>query len=321
MSAVSRSRSGYERWGLLALVLFLGWPAPGAAVQGTGSAGVALLQLSADARAAALGGVRAAQAADEAALFHNPARLGGAGRSLSLGIQVLPAGMTTGLLAGAFRLGPGSAGLGIRFLEMGAVDEVEPDPDYGGQRGRPTGRRVGGGEFAAEAGYGAGLGEFLQVGATARLLRVELAGQTATGAAVDLGAAAVLLGETLLLGAVLADLGPELGLGRPVKLPRSLRVAAALRPGRQTAILLEANHRESRTSFAAGFEAGIARAAGTELVGRVGYDGRRRSEAGGSGLAFGGGVTVAELTIDYAFRPAGGLGAAHLFGLRFGGRR
>jgi len=308
------SRAGF----LLALATMALAPVPARAQDDAGTAAAVVLQLAPSPRPLALGEAYAALPADELSLFYNPARLAAALPAVGLAYQTLPAGAAAGSLATAAGFGPGVVGVGIQYLSYGEIDVIEPDPSRGGEYGRPTGERVGGGEVAIGAGYGLRLAAGLQLGAALKVLRLQLAEADAAGLAFDLGAGLELLGGRATLGIAAQNLGGEIGPGRPSPLPRRIRGGVGLRlgdsGGPRVGIALEGHAIGDRVVFASGLEATVVAPGGLALVGRVGYHPTIEGDARGP-VVFGAGLSLDRFEVDYAFRDLGPLGGAHLFGI------
>lgn len=307
---------------LLAGAMLLGAGAgPVFAQDGAGTTAGVLLELPPAPRALALGDAYAALAADELALFYNPARLAASAGAVGLAYQRYPFDAGAGSLAAARPFGPGVLGLGMRFLDLGEIEVVEPDPTFWEQRGRPTGARVGGGEIVVGAGYGISAAERVQLGVAATLIRRQIAESAETGAAFDAGAAVELWRRHVVLALAAQNLGAALGPGRAAPLPRTFRAAAAVRVGEgagpRAAVTVGARARRGRTTLVSGLEAGFTLARDRLAVARIGYDGRFRDEGELAPLVVGGGVRVGRLAVDYAYRTLGPLGAAHQFGVSF----
>ncbi|HEX6939345.1 MAG TPA: hypothetical protein VF158_08025 [Longimicrobiales bacterium] len=309
----------------LALAVALGGAASAASAQDPGATAAAVLRLAPAPRAAALGGAYA-PLADALSVFHNPARLAAAEPAAMLAYRMLPVEAGVGAASLALPLGPGTLGVGVMFLNYGEIDVVEPDPSTGGEIGIPIGARVGGGELAATAAYGLRIPGGIEIGAAAKLLRLQLAEAAATGAAFDFGAGAEILDGRVMLGAAVQNLGDDIGPGRVSPLPRTVRAGAALRldgpSGLRTVLVAEALERGGAVRPVGGIEVGYTGPGGTAVVGRVGYDGRGGAPWPESFVA-GAGLTLDGLALDYAYRALGPLGAAHVFGiaLRLGARR
>lgn len=303
---------------ILALAACLALAGPAAAQHGAGTTAAAILRLAPTPRAFALGEAYAALASDEASLFYNPARLAGSSGAVGLAFQTLPAGVSTGSLAAATKVGPGGLGGGLQFLNYGEIEVVEPDPAIEDGPGIPTGQRVGGGEVAVTAGYGVTIASVIQLGAALKLLRFQLAETEATGTALDLGVGADLFGGRIALGAAVQNLGGKTGPGEPAPLPRTIRGGAAWildgGVGRRVALSVEAIANDGTVKIGSGIEASMRTHYALELVGRVGYHDRNEGDAQAP-LVFGAGVAIAPVRIDYAYRDLGMLGATHLIGI------
>lgn len=293
-------------------------PDHAAAQSGAGTTAAVILQLPPSPRPLALGEAYAALATDELGVFYNPARLSASTGDFGLAYQTLPAGAGAGSLAGKVRLGPGVLGAGLQFLNFGEVDVIEPDPTTGGETGIPTGERVGGGELALSLGYGVRPFAALEVGVTAKLLQMQLAGSGGGGAAIDLGTAYGLFAGRVTLAAVAQNLGPAMGPGKKAPLPRTFRTGVAARLGELGPAALdfamEAISREGATRLAAGAEVGVAVPGEVKLIGRLGYSAAHQGDVASPFLT-GAGLALERYRIDYAYRDLGLLGRVHLFGV------
>lgn len=312
-----------RRRALLALAACLAGVAP-AAAQEPGSTSATVLDFAPTPRALALGGAYSALT-DEVSIFYNPARLAAAEPAVGAAYRMLPVEAGLGVASVALRLGPGTLGGGVQFLNYGEIEVIEPDPASGGDIGVPTGERVGGGELAFTAAYGVRVAGRVEVGAAAKLLRLQLAEASSVGSAFDLGVGMEVWGGRVALGTALQNLGADIGPGRASPLPRMLRAGAALRlegpRGLRTVIVAEALEQRGAVSPLGGIEVGAIGPGASALVGRIGYDGSA-GEGARDPIVAGAGLVLDGLTLDYAYRALGPLGAAHIFGvtLRFGSR-
>lgn len=325
----ARVRSWTDRIGRLAAesarlafrvaVLHLAVVAGVAAQTGPGTTSAVLLELAPGPRQLALGGASTPLAAEAFAVFYNPARLAGAGASAGAAYQSLPAEIGAGALAGALRLGPGTVAAGIQYLDLGSVEVLEPDPAFGGQRGRPTGEWVGGADVSAGIAYGVRILGALELGAAGRALRSRLAEAHAGGWAVDLGAALEIRDGRAVLAAVAQNLGPSFGPAREARLPRIMRAGAAAvvasSARARATVMAEGRFREDRADLALGLEAGMAAPGGWMFDGRVGYDAGAAARDGAGAFSFGAGISAGRISFDYAYRALGPLGAAHQAGI------
>ncbi len=311
-----------RRRALLALAACLAGVAP-AAAQEPGSTSATVLDFAPTPRALALGGAYSALT-DEVSIFYNPARLAAAEPAVGAAYRMLPVEAGLGVASVALRLGPGTLGGGVQFLNYGEIEVIEPDPASGGDIGVPTGERVGGGELALSLGYAVHMPGGLQLGAAAKLLRLHLAEASATGTAFDFGMGLDLLKGRLALGTAVQNVGSDLGPARASPLPRQVRAGAALRldapAGLKAALAAEAVRRGDEIAPAIGLEIGAAGPGGASLVGRIGYDRSNGVEDRGAGrwpahLVAGAGLNLDGLRLDYAHHSLGPLGSSHIFGL------
>lgn len=295
------------------------------AQDGPGTAGAGVLQLMAGSRAPGLSGAYTAIGGDVDVLFYNPSGIASlrAGASVSYQRYVEDIGLFSG--AGAVRAGPIVLGASLLMLDYGTVEEIVPDPEFGGQTGMPTGNRIGASELAARVSAGMPLlRDRLRVGASAGMVRVELAGGARVAPLVDMGAQLALPHVTL--GATLRNLGPTLS-GRGLAdapLPRELRVGASAalpttsRFGAMVSADFVAALEEGTSGFVAGVEAGLlpSDASPFGAVVRVGYDGAV-GDGGIGAVRAGGGLSAGAFSLDYTYQSFDPFGAVHRFGVRW----
>lgn len=310
-----------------AFVLASAAPLGAAGQSGPGSAAATLLGFPAGARPAALGNAYAALADDELSVFYNPAGLARAPR-LSAGASYEIYALDVGLAAGAvaWALGPGHAGVGVRYADYGEIAEIEPDPAFGGQRGRATGQTLSAADLALTASYGLPvLGGRAMAGAGATLLSTQLAEQTSSAFAVDLGLAAPLAGRRLVAALAVQHLGSAPAPAeRSAPLPRTVRagLAGALPAASVTvrATVELVARRDAGTGFAGGVEVEVpatAAAAGAPaLVFRAGLAAAGK-ETVRRPFSAGAAVRLRGLSVEYAYRSFDLLGATHRFGARW----
>jgi hypothetical protein len=310
-----------------ALVVALG-VADGAYAQGAGTTGGNVLQMFAGGRATALSGAYAGASGDADVLFYNPAGVAGIGAAASVSYQqhVADIGVSTG--AGAFRLGRFTLGASAIFLDFGEIDEYVPDPDFGGQTGMATGRRISASELAARLSGGMPfMDDRLRLGASLGVLSISLAEARRVAPFVDVGAQYAF--DAFTVGAAVRNLGRTLsgnGLAS-AKLPTELRIGTMYEFVRPTGIGvvatadLVAETASGHTGILAGLEAGLLPAADSRVgaVGRVGYNGGA-GEDGQGNLLLGGGLSLGPVSVDYAYQNYDLFGTIHRVGVRWLGR-
>lgn len=310
------------RWArLTSAVVATAIPATIAAQDGPGTAAQQALQLPAGARAAALGGAYAG-AADADVLFYNPAGSGALATAASLSFQRHVQDVTFGTLALARGMGRVVVGLGIAYLDAGSIDVVEPDPTYGGERGRATGTSATANETASRLTVATAVGDRLRVGAAAGLATTSVAGVSRSAPFGDLGAQLVL--PRVTVGASLRNLGGRLqGDGASADLPREARLGTEVElpafgrlGGRLMADWVQDLVGGSGW-LAGGLEAGTPTSASRPvgIVGRAGYSAAGDDLQGA--LTLGGGVQVRGLSVDYTWQRMQAFGSVHRVGVRW----
>lgn len=308
---------------LLVALPLLGRAAP-ARAQGPGTTAASVLQFQAGSRAAALSGAYTAASGDADVLFYNPAGAAGLDAAASLAYQRHVEDIAFGSAAGAYRLGRIVLGLGAAYFDAGEVRVIEPDPSFGGQRGRETGETAGARESAARLAVAVPVGR-LSLGAAAGFVSSDLAGVTRSAPIFDLGAQFAL--PRITLGAAIRNIGGSMtggdaedaALPTEARLGATFEVAGAERLGVLVGADLASDLRAGTTTFAAGVEAGLLPQPSRRLsaVARLGMDTEGRGEDGLGALRFGAGLTLDRLAVDYTFQELEFFGAVHRIGARW----
>lgn len=293
--------------------------------QGAGSTGATVLQLLAGSRAAALSGAYAGATGDADVLFYNPAGLASIDAAAGLSYQrhVEDIGVATG--SAAFRVGRIVLGASAIFLDYGDIDELIPDPDFGGQTGIPTGNTVSATETAARLGAALPLmNARLHIGASAGFVSTDFANASRSTVLLDAGAQYVMSNVTF--GAAIRNVGGSLSGGglADADLPTEARAGAMVTFARETGlgflvaadIVHELN--ASLTGVVAGVEAGLFPHSASQIgaVARIGYDAGTGDEGQGA-LRLGGGLSVGSFSFDYAYQNYELFGSLHRFGVRW----
>ena len=172
-------------------------------------------------------------------------------------------------------------------------------------------------DLALVLSYARGFGDSLAFGANAKFLREQIADESGTGVAFDLGGIYTFSEMPFLaLGFNAQHVGPRVTfIEEAFGLPFTFRLGAAYRTSSQPFILTVDIIRPSDNDIAIGAGAGYT--IGNILELRTGY----KYKIGGndlgaiSGLTGGFGLTLLRFQIDYALVPFGVLGLTHRFSL------
>lgn len=307
-----------------AMAALLLLPAAARSQDGTGTAGGQVLQFPAGTRGAALSGAHMGLLGDAEQIFYNPAGLAPITTAVGLSVQRHVEDMLLGSLAGAHRLGRVVIGAGAVFFSSGDIRVVEPDPDFGGERGRETGATARATELAARLAVAMQLpDERLRVGAALGLLTSDVAGLGRNAPFVDVGVHYDL--GPASLGAALQHVGGALtGAGaESADLPSQARLGAGwtYRHGPDVGVRLSGDLllrlKEGTQALLTGLEAGLLPHPERRLsaVGRIGF--RAESDEALGRLVLGAGLTMENVGIDYAYQSLAGFGGAHRLGVRW----
>lgn len=317
----------------LAPVLLLGLLAatPAAGQRGGALSSFPLLRMEASARAAALGGAfSAVYDGDAGGLFYHPA-LPGPQTDDAISASYLNhlTDLNAGFLAYSRHLeGVGTASAGLRFLGYGEFEGYDED-------GNETGA-FGAADVALTLGLARSLAARLRYGANVHLVYGTIEAASASALAADVGVLYHLPAHQFTVSASVHHLGAPLddyyqdGTTLPVDVRLGLSKQLAHLPLRLSAMGLNLHDLEQGPDDASAF-AQVMRhlAVGAELEPvralalRVGYGHRRHQELTGrddgldpAGLSAGFGLTIQDLSVDYAYSSWSTLGALHQFGLR-----
>ena len=164
--------------------------------------------------------------------------------------------------------------------------------------------------------YARGFGNSFAFGANAKFLREQIADETGTGIAFDLGALYTLPDIPLSFGFNAQHLGPRVTfIEEAFGLPVTMRLGAAYKLWNEALVLTTDIIRPTDNDIAIGVGAGYTIANILQL--RTGY----KYQLGGndlgtiSGLTGGFGLTLLRFQVDYALVPFGVLGLTHRFSL------
>ncbi len=308
---------------LLAIAALALVPA-GARAQSAGTTGASVLELPAGSRAVGLAGAFTAVAGDIDAIFYNPSGLAGLSSGAGLSYESYVADVTLGSAAAAFGIGRVVLGAGISYLDAGDVRVLEPDPAYGGQRGRETGATVSAGETALKVSAATALGDGrLRVGISAGYVSSDLAGTTHSAPMADVGLQ-FRASSLLTVGVAGRNLGGKLSGPGDAALPREIRLGGQLRvpPIESVGVNLTGDYvlrpESGDGAFAGAVEAGLLPTPeGISAMGRLGYSAAAGSDGLGGRIFIGAGLGLGAFSVDYAYQSLDFFGAVHRFGIRW----
>lgn len=276
-----------------------------------GTASSNILTLQDGARPAGMGGAYVAVSDDINALYHNPAGLGFFKESeVSANEFGGFAGLKLSDLAVAIPLGDvttsnvhqlGTLAFNLATLDYGSEDAFDA-----------SGNRIGDLK-ASDRVYGVGYGKAFRdrgaIGALARVYNLKIAGESASGTSVDLGALYRLVPGYFNVGASARNIGSDVQYsGKTEKAPTEYMLGAALTPLKDALTLaLDVGSAADRSSIVRG---GAEWHLSSAFALRAGYD---SSLDAGSGLSLGAGVQLLDFEVgfipidkvglDYSFTP------------------
>jgi hypothetical protein len=222
----------------------------------------------------------------------------------------------------------GSVGVSGTYINMGTIDRRDAT-------GATTGGDTAVTAYSGSLGWGQAFGERIALGAGARVLSQNLAGEKSSGVAGDVGLLFALVPNRVNLGFAAVNVGPKLNTGTVKEdLPRTLRggIAYHLLPGQLT--LAVDGEKERDTSFT--LHAGGEYIYQGRFVVRAGFQDNKDSKGGlsagagfiwhpqrgGSTDFFGNqdktpasGKDSLEVRFDYGFIDYGDLDATHRLGI------
>lgn len=288
-----------------------------------GTTGSEFLLMDTSARGIALGGAMTALSNDASSIYWNPAGLSQVPRLSATFLHArYVADISYSAAAYAQRLNDAAViGAGVRYLDAGGIDRT----DISGLNTGTFNPR----SYVAELGWGQAIYDLsdsemdVSMGVTAKAIRTDLGAGTANGFAGDLG-----VQSRFYTSAQSYDVGvafQNFGSGQKFdkvrdSMPARMRFGGAYRPIRPLALTAEviapindAPHGAAGLEFSTEFDRTIKGSL------RAGFNSLTYDSLGTvSCISFGFGLSVSDLTFDYAFVPMGVLGAqTHRVSLSF----
>jgi hypothetical protein len=274
--------------------------------------------VSASARAAALGGSFVSVINDPTILFYNPAGLSTISqRQVSFGFLKHLLDINAGYATyNQYLEDIGWVGAGVQYINYGSFTQSD---EFGNQLGNFSA-----GDLALMVGYSNIYDEKVNYGASLKFIYSSIAGNSSTALAVDLGATYVIPKEQMSIGASVLNLGTQLKAYISTKedLPLDVKVGIS-KTLEHLPLQLNVNfHKlnQSTDNFLDRFKAfsiGGEFTLTQSLRLRIGYNNERRQElkigtsSGLAGFSIGGGFWTDLYKVDYAFSSFGKIGALH----------
>ena len=285
-----------------------------------GEAGAPILQLTTVPRAAALGGALTASAG-VTSIFANPAGAATVEHlEAELAGQTLFDGSKAGSMAVGWRLHAIGLAVGVRYLDLGSVDEVVCN-GCGGQ-GTATGQTLSANEQTFALVGALDLGH-ASVGAAANYYSTALAEASGSSASFSAGIRGR-LSSRLAIGASVQNVGGDVSVGGfSTPLPRTVRAGAELRPlgprHDRFHLVVTADFvavRGAPGRLGGGVEVGLADTASRRLaVARLGFASGAGGDFATAPVSLGVGLRMHGASLDYAYQASDALGSQHRLGL------
>lgn len=280
------------------------------------NSGAAFLKLGAGARAHGLGSAYTAAADDVSALYWNPAGLARLEKREAAAMHAeLYQDTRYDFIGYAQPAAGGAFGAAAYYLSQGSLEGRAADRSRAGDFSSS--------DFAVALSGSRRIASGVTLGASAKLVRSQIAAQSANGFAVDLGAQWK-SEQGAALGASVLNLGPSLKFDREsFRLPLSLAAGAGVPVLKYFLVTADVRHypHDRRTVAGAGAEVSV----GSLAALRMGYTSNLPKLAGGSqpaaasrladfsGFGMGIGFGIRRVRFDYAFTPMGELGNSQRF--------
>ena len=278
--------------------------------ENAGTRAMTFLKIGVGAEAIGMGESQVAATDDLYASYWNPAGLARLEKpQLALMHNEWFAGINHEFVGVALPIGNiGTVGLSSSFLSFG---DLQGRDSEGNETTifRPY-------DLAVILSYARSFGRSIAFGANAKFLREQIADETGSGIAFDLGGLYTFSDMPLSLGFNAQHLGPRVTfIEEAFGLPVTIRIGAAYRLLNDALVLTSDIIRPSDNDIAIGIGAGYTIANILQL--RAGYNYQLGGNDLGaiSGLTSGFGLTLRQFQVDYALVPFGVLGLTHRFSL------
>ncbi|HOV98224.1 MAG TPA: type IX secretion system protein PorQ [Bacteroidota bacterium] len=276
------------------------------------------LRTDVGARAAALNGSYITTSSDPNVLFYNPASLVTIPYpQLSVGYFKHLAGIYSGSATYARPVETiGTVGIGVLYFNYGSFDRTDASDYVVGTFGAS--------DIAIVAGAGRTFAENFTAGVNIEYIHSSIAEYSSSALSAGCGITYSIPSKNLTLGASVLHLGKQLSNynGTNESLPTDVSIGLTLQPEHLPADINFTFHslNESTDNFLNRFDSftfGVEFHMSQSLRLRAGYNNEQRkdlrliSKTEFAGFAFGGGLTIKDYVIDYAYNSYGSIGGLH----------
>lgn len=275
------------------------------------------LQSDVSARASAMAGSFVSMSGDPAGIFYNPATIGTALNPLaSFGYTSHLLDFKSGFAAYTQEIEEvGIVGVGVNYISFGTFNGTN-------EQGIETGT-FGAGDMAVSLSLARPFEENFYYGITGKFIYSSIADANSSALAADFGVMYLLPGDDpISLGLSISNIGTQLDpyIDTKESLPVEIKIGGTIKPQHLPLQLnvnlhkLNEEHNsflDTFTYFTVGGEFTLSKA----LRFRFGYNNERRKElkigtsAGMAGFAFGGGLVLKNIRLDYSFNSLGKIGS------------
>ena len=275
------------------------------------------LQSDVSARASAMAGSFVSMSGDPAGIFYNPATIGTALNPLaSFGYTSHLLDFKSGFAAYTQEIEEvGIVGVGVNYISFGTFNETN-------EQGVGIGT-FGAGDMAFSLSLARPFEENFYYGVTGKFIYSSIADANSSALAADFGLMYLIPGDDpISLGLSISNIGTQLDpyIDTKESLPVEIKIGGTIKPQHLPLQLnvnlhkLNEEHNsflDTFTYFTVGGEFTLSKA----LRFRFGYNNERRKElkigtsAGMAGFAFGGGLVLKNIRLDYSFNSLGKIGS------------
>jgi hypothetical protein len=278
-----------------------------------GTSGAQFLKIGAGARPTAMGDAYTAVSDDVNAVHFNPAGLSQLDRAqiTALHTQWFQ-GLDYNFGAFAVPTAAGTFGLSASTLKAGDLDRRGADESSQGTFSDL--------DSAYGLSYGRGIGETWSVGASARLVRQQIADARASAWGGDVGVLKRFADSRYSLGLAARNFGQSVkfhGEGDPLPFVVDAGGAGRFINNHLLLALRLSAPRDNDLQYGAGVEWAQGRPEGFRYAARAGYQSINTDPNGATGVSLGGGIGFRRLDLDFAWAPFGDLGNTFRYAVLF----